>query len=153
MTNNQLQRMVARCVLGLTEQADVVELAQILAELGHSLAATDDRPGVLDQSAAATCRRLLDVVQDIGIPVPTERKAVLMLSREIAAAIVGGQQDWLAGSEAIWKIEIATPERIPELDTFLYAAMEAEANPNLAKSFKAGVLEAARDLLNLPEAE
>lgn len=150
MTNNDLRRVLSKCVLGLAERSDIVALAAILDGPGQSVLTNGEGPFAPEVTAVSNCRMLLDVARDAGIPIPSNRDAVLVLSREVAAAIVSGEQDWLTGSEAIWKIELSTPERIPELDTFLYAAMEAEANPNLGTSFEAGVLEAARDLLKLP---
>lgn len=144
-TEHDLDRMVAKVVLRLATDAEYVLLASRFAQACSSV--RDVMPSLAQCTDLTVKRRvLLDALAGCQQPIPSEREAARLLSREIAVEIVRGAVGWLDGANAIWRVSIATDEPIPELDTFVYAALEADDNPLRMARFEEGVMAAAKEL-------
>ena len=89
------------------------------------------------------------VLAELAIAMPTEREAAILVSTEIAGRIVQGTVPPYDGAKDIWSIARGlSPADLPELDAFVYAASEWEDRPRDRNRFAAGIVAAARDLVD-----
>ena len=89
----------------------------------------------------------LAALRELGIELPSEREAALLLATEVAGRITQGTVSPYEGATEIWRIVQSSDEHLPELDTFVYGASEWEERPNARDRFAAGIVAAARGLV------
>jgi hypothetical protein len=92
-------------------------------------------------------------LEEIGISKINRREAVILLVKEAARRVLAGQLAPITAARQIWDLSLKLPEddAIPELDSFIYAASEWDERPEDQHDFEAGIVEAARSLLNTSE--
>lgn len=88
-------------------------------------------------------------LEELNISVPSDRDAVLVLTRQIALGILDGTTNPYAGARRIWdlSLRVAPQQQLPELDTFIYAASEWESRPADRNIFVQGILAGAQELV------
>jgi hypothetical protein len=147
VSDGPLERLAARAALGLAADDEYAAAAVAALETGL------DAPSLALLAAgagdAAEAQGLLDgALHELGWPGPGPRDAALLLARAEAGAILAGERTPRDGAERIWDLTVrAEPERIPELDAFVYAASEWRERPEEGARWADGVRAAARDLL------
>jgi hypothetical protein len=125
----------AAATVALTEGVDSPAL-RVLA--GLSEADVDQASALLGQA-----------LEELNLPAPTPRTAVLDLARELAREILDATLAPHEGARRIWDLTLRVQgEDLPELDSFVYAASEWEERPEDRAHFEAGIISAARDLLD-----
>lgn len=89
-----------------------------------------------------------DALRELEIELPSERDALLLVAREIAAEMLMGRIPARAGAEKIWDIRSrAWAASAPELEPFAYADCEECDHDHDSVEFAEGVLAAARELV------
>ena len=85
---------------------------------------------------------------ELGADTITDAAAALLLSREIARQIIDHSTSPIDGARAIWSLSLKVdPTSVPELHTFIYAALEwDDRSDSHRRLFEEGVRAAARDL-------
>jgi hypothetical protein len=142
----ELDRLSAKVRLRLASGLDLVkEVSDILRIDG----AARENLIILCKNVedARAHQALTALLKERGARDFTPREAVAALSRDVAAMILSGQLDWREGAEQVYRISLSVDERFPELETFIYAALEDPEDPSRQDAFRSGVLEAARDLV------
>jgi hypothetical protein len=142
-----LERVAARVALDLAGDEELPAGAVAALEAGRDTdalrllaAGAEDGPAARALLAAA--------LDELGIAAPSAREAALLLARGEAAAIVSGARAPQDAAERIWDLVVrADPERLPELDPFVYAASEWRDRPEDGALFTAAVRAAAARLL------
>lgn len=141
-----LKEAAARLSLALLLPEDLpgqVKRARLKGEL-------ISEPSVLEDVAPSDFeelrREFASLLKREGIPAPDRREAVMILARITARKILDRSLTALAGAEEIFRLALRAEQRIPELDTFVYAASEWPERPADDSIFEPGVRTAAEDL-------
>jgi hypothetical protein len=81
--------------------------------------------------------------------VEADRVALMNVAQEVCRAILDGSTTPYDGAHRIWDATIAVGDRVrlPELDTFIYAASEWDDRPEDANIFAEGVVAAAKEIV------
>ncbi len=145
MTASGLAAVAAELVLGLRGPETLPSAA--VAALGAGLESRSlNRLAGLTNSDEA--RTLLDrALDELDIPVPSPREAVMLLARNAAIDIVRGTTAPYHGAKRIWELAAHVPiEAVPELQPFVYAADEWEERPEDRRFFDREIVREARAL-------
>jgi hypothetical protein len=89
-------------------------------------------------------------LSELGLSMPTAREAVMVLAHHVAAKVLQGTITPYEAAQRISDLSLRLPvddDRLPQLDTFIYAASEWDDRPEDVNVFAEGVVAAARDLL------
>ena len=102
----------------------------------------------LTAAVSGEARELFDrALVELKVPKPSERDAVMYLARETARKIVTGATAPYEGAKQIWELTLpVSDEKLPELDSFVYAASEWKSRPEDRSVFEEGIVAAATEL-------
>lgn len=146
--NDTLEMLAAEAALGL---GDAERLTRDAVEL---LTAGFDSPALvalagLSGDDTSEARALRDrAMAEMSIATPSQREATILLAREVARKIVDGDLPPYDGAERIWSLTLRVhPERIHDLDPFVYAASEWESRPGDRPFFENAIMNEARALI------
>ncbi len=146
MSPNALIDVAAKLVLGLAGPEDLPGAAD--AALNGGLVS----PALIALSDAdiSEARALFDrALNELSVPKPNQREAVMLLARGVASEITNGTIAPYAGAKQIWDLTLCVSiEPISELDPFIYAASEWEERPEDRVKFEQDIVREARSLLD-----
>jgi hypothetical protein len=148
-TDDTLEIMAAEAVLGLGDAERLTRGAVGLLTAGFDSRALVELAG-LSGADTGEARVLRDrALGEMSVAVPNPREATIRLARELARKIVDGSLPPYDGAERIWDLTLRiNPERIHELDPFVYAASEWRSRPGDRPFFESAIVSEARALLD-----
>jgi hypothetical protein len=148
-TDDTLEILAAEAALGL---GDAERLARSAVEL---LTAGFDSPALVELAGVSgantgEARVLRDcALAEMSVAMPSPREATIRLARELAGKIIDGSLPPHQGAERIWDLTLRVhPERIHDLDPFVYAASEWKSRPGDRPFFENAIVSEARALLD-----
>jgi hypothetical protein len=147
--DNTVKLLAAEATLGL---GDAKSLASTAVEL---LTAGLDSPTIvamasLSESETNEARSMRDrALSEMGVALPGVREAAKSLALEVARKVTEGCLPPYDGAKRIWDLTLRIhPERIHDLDPFVYAASEWEDRPADRAFFENAILREARAFLD-----
>jgi hypothetical protein len=128
---------------------DFPAVAARALEEGYDSPSLRTLAGLVEDTSEA--RSMFDrCLEELNITKPDTLRAVMRLVRETARGIVQAEVEPCQGAQAIWELTLLVDERMPELDTFVYAASEWPDRPEDSEMFKEAVVAAAREFVRTP---
>jgi hypothetical protein len=144
-----LQTLAAKKALALADPEASVSIAWELLEHGYDSKALRQLAGLHPSALDKSDELLAAALEELAVPLPPARDAVIWLAQEIAGLLLRGAVDEVGAARAIWDLTLRLPAvRFPELDTFIYAASEWDDRPEDRDLLSRGVIEAARALVH-----
>jgi len=149
MSNGDMRLLASKVVAGLILSEDLSKAAADALGVGCDSPALRVLAG-LTEGEADESKALFDrVLDELSVPKPTKREAVLHLARETAKGITIGDVAPYEGAKQIWELSLILPEEhFAEFDPFVYAASEWEDRLEDRRVFEDGIVAAARGLMS-----
>jgi hypothetical protein len=142
-----LRLVSSELLLGRQPSVDVYELAKQAAREGLTSASLQRLLDAPSRAPADVLSMVMSAIDELGGRPPDKRDAVMFLSKQAAQDIIDGRVTPLTGAETIWRLTIEIDEQIPELATFVFAALEAEEQtPVTLEKYEHAIRKAAQEL-------
>lgn len=150
MSCSTLEVAASKLLLGLISALDLPDVAADALEDGFDSPSLRLLAGSTESDVDETRPLLAQALAEMDCCVPNRHAAVMCLAREISKDLLAGTVGTHEGATTIWEITLRVPEEsFPELDTFIYAASEWDERPEDQDIFDAGIIAAARELLDV----
>jgi hypothetical protein len=148
-TNDTVEILAAEAALGLGNAERLTRGAVELLTAGFDSPALVELAG-LSGADTGEARVLRDrALAEMSVAMPSPREATIRLARELARKIIDGSLPPYEGAERIWDLTLRVhPERIHDLDPFVYAASEWKSRPGDRLFFENAIVSEARALLD-----
>lgn len=143
----KLDTLIAKLRLGLLDPAKLPEIAADALGSGHDSPAMRQLAGADGQQSEELRNLFEKSLAELGVPVPTQDEAGLLVARSIAEEVLSGSLSPYEGAKQIWgRIYVRNPH-LHALKTFVGLASEYEDDPKNRNAYQEDIIKECRLLV------